>query len=147
MSRFIGISSRIFLVIALLAGLVFLASFSERSQAAVSYCSNYYTVRWGDTLYSIGYRYGVNPQTLMAWNNLWGWWAWWIYPGQVLCVAKSYTNPYWPPTYCNQYYTIQWGDTLSRIGWYFGVSWVYLANLNQISNPNLIYAGNTLCIR
>ncbi|MCO4532330.1 LysM domain protein [Streptococcus infantarius subsp. infantarius] len=41
-------------------------------------------------------------------------------------------------------YTVQSGDTLSSIAAKFGTSYQTLASLNGISNPNLIFAGQTL---
>jgi len=46
-----------------------------------------------------------------------------------------------------EYYTIQSGDTLSEIAERFGTSVSRLCELNNISNPNLIYAGDTIRIR
>lgn len=43
-------------------------------------------------------------------------------------------------------YVIQPGDTLSEIAERFGTSYQTLASLNNISDPNLIYAGQTLRI-
>lgn len=44
------------------------------------------------------------------------------------------------------YYTVQSGDTLSGIANRFNTTYSYLANLNGISNPNLIYPGQVLTI-
>ena len=46
-----------------------------------------------------------------------------------------------------QYYTIQSGDTLSEIAERFGTSVSQLCAWNGISNPNLIYAGDTIRVR
>jgi LysM repeat protein len=46
---------------------------------------------------------------------------------------------------CNAY-TVRSGDTLSGIGARYGVSWGSIASNNHIGNPNLVYAGQTLCI-
>lgn len=46
-----------------------------------------------------------------------------------------------------QYYTIQSGDTLSGIAERFGTSVSQLCAWNGISNPNLIYAGDTIRVR
>lgn len=43
-------------------------------------------------------------------------------------------------------YVIRPGDTLFRIGLYFGVSYYYLAALNGIPNPNWIFAGEVLIV-
>lgn len=46
-----------------------------------------------------------------------------------------------------QYYTIQSGDTLSAISSKFGTSINQLCEWNNISNPDLIYAGNTIRVK
>ena len=46
-----------------------------------------------------------------------------------------------------EYYTIQSGDTLSEIAERFGTSVSQLCAWNGISNPNLIYAGDTIRVR
>jgi len=47
---------------------------------------------------------------------------------------------------CTQWYTVQPGDTLYKIGVWYGVSWTYLAKINNIQNPNKIYYGQVLCV-
>jgi putative chitinase len=47
---------------------------------------------------------------------------------------------------CNQFYQVQRGDTLARIARNFGTTWSYLASINGISNPNRIFAGQTICV-
>lgn len=44
------------------------------------------------------------------------------------------------------YYTVQSGDTLSRIAQRYNTTYKYLAELNGITNPNLIYPGQVLTI-
>lgn len=46
-----------------------------------------------------------------------------------------------------EYYTIQSGDTLSEIAVKFNTTVVRLCELNNITNPDLIYAGNTIRVR
>ena len=46
-----------------------------------------------------------------------------------------------------QYYTVQSGDTLSGIASRYGTSYQKIAQLNGISNPNLIYAGQRLRVK
>ena len=51
-----------------------------------------------------------------------------------------------PPT-CRYYHYVQWGQTLSGIAWYYGTTIQAIMYANpSIINPNLIYAGSTLCI-
>ncbi len=48
--------------------------------------------------------------------------------------------------HCSKTHSILIGDTLSKIGQQYGVSWPWLAEVNGIANPNLILAGNSLCV-
>ena len=41
---------------------------------------------------------------------------------------------------------IKWGDTLSQLALEYNTTVEVLAQLNNIENPNLIYAGNTLIV-
>lgn len=49
-----------------------------------------------------------------------------------------------PPAQNYVTYVVQPGDTLSEIALRFGTTYQELAALNQIPNPNLIYAGQTI---
>lgn len=46
-----------------------------------------------------------------------------------------------------QYYTVRSGDTLSGIASKYGTTYQKIAQLNGISNPNLIYAGQKLRVK
>jgi LysM repeat protein len=51
------------------------------------------------------------------------------------------------PQACRYYHYVQWGQTLSGISWYYGTTIQAIMYANpSITNPNLIYAGSTLCI-
>jgi spore germination protein len=47
---------------------------------------------------------------------------------------------------CAQWHYVQRGETLARIAWRYGTSVSYLSQINNIYNPNRIYAGQSLCI-
>jgi LysM repeat protein len=49
-----------------------------------------------------------------------------------------------PPVWCSQFYTVQFGDTLSGIARNCGTTVNSLMYLNGIYNPNLIRAGQVL---
>ena len=100
----------------------------------------YYTIKSGDTLTSIAFRYRVTVEQLVNWNyiqnpNL-------IYPGQRIIIFETY-NIY-PNRY--YYYTVQKGDSLWKIARRYGVTVRWIARLNNIRNPNLIYPGQILKI-
>lgn len=46
-----------------------------------------------------------------------------------------------------KYYTVQSGDTLSRIASQYGTTYTELAKLNGIKNPNMIYAGQRIRVK
>ena len=48
---------------------------------------------------------------------------------------------------CSQYYRVQPGDNLFRIGLRFGTNYFSLMTLNGIGNPRFIYVGQTLCVK
>jgi LysM repeat protein len=47
---------------------------------------------------------------------------------------------------CNYWYQVRWGDTLSSIARYTGVSAGAIAQANGLANPHYIYAGQWLWI-
>lgn len=101
----------------------------------------FYTVRYGDTLYSIARHFGVSVQAIMRANGITN--AHWIYAGQRLIIPDGGGTP--PPS-GGVWYTVRSGDTLARIAWRFGVNMWAIVRANNIRNPNLIYAGQRLYI-
>ena len=99
--------------------------------------SNTYTVSSGDCLSAIGSQMGVSWQSIASANGIYS--PYLIYPGQVLTIPGGSSG--------GQYYTVQYGDTLSGIAVAYGTSYQYLAQINRISNPNMIYTGQTICIK
>ena len=100
--------------------------------------ANTYTVQSGDTLSNIASKFGTSYQALASLNgisnpNL-------IYVGQVLRVSGS-------ASVGSVYYTVRSGDNLSAIASRYGTSYQSIASLNGLTNPNLIYAGQTLKIK
>lgn len=97
-----------------------------------------YTVRPGDTLYSIGQRLGSDVQRIEQLNALYPPFTdpGLIFPGQDFIVPYLY-NP------ANQvFYFIKPGDTLYEIATRFGSNIQQILRLNpQISNPDVIYSN------
>src|SRR5699024_6150638 len=97
--------------------------------------SSTYKVQSGDTLSGIAAKFGTTTKALQNLNGITN--ANKIYAGQVLKVkgtAKTST------------YTVKSGDTLSGIASKYGTTTKALQNLNGITNPNLIYAGQKLIV-
>jgi len=98
-----------------------------------------HVVRAGETLSSIARLYGVDMYALARANNIYNLNR--IYPGQRLVISGGGAPP---PAPAPTYYTVRYGDTLAKIAARFGTTVWSLMQLNHISNPNLIYAGQVL---
>jgi len=108
-------------------------------------CVAFHWVRPGENLTRISRIYGVSVWHIAQVNGIRN--PSLIYVGQVLCIPSTYHPPAPPPpAFCGQYYTVQLGDTLSRIARRCGVTVRSLVSLNGISNPNYIRAGQVLRI-
>lgn len=95
-----------------------------------------YTVISGDCLSTIGSRFGVSWSSIASANGIYS--PYTIYPGQTLTIPSG------SATSSAKYYTVRSGDTLSEIAARYGTSYTYLAQINGISNPNLIYPGQSI---
>jgi LysM repeat protein len=106
----------------------------------------WYLVRRGDTLFSIARRYGTTVWALQRANNLAN--PNCIYAGQRLWIPTggSWIGRRPAPPRAGFWYTVRWGETLSAIGWRYGVSPWAIAAANGLRNPNCIYAGQRLWI-
>lgn len=106
--------------------------------------SQTYTVKSGDTLGGIAARFGTSVSVLAARNGIRN--PNMIYAGQRLLISGSGgPAPSAPAPSGNAgTYRVRPGDTLGGIASRFGTSVSTLASLNGISNPNMIYAGQTL---
>jgi LysM repeat protein len=92
---------------------------------------------------------------------------WYNIPAGQTCAAQFQVPAGWPPPppptptpppqptpgptpipgTCRYYHPVLWGQTLSGIAWYYGTTIQAIMSVNpSITNPNLIYAGSTLCI-
>jgi LysM repeat protein len=92
-----------------------------------------YTVQNGDTLYSIGSKFGVSWSSIASANGIY--YPYTIYVGEQLTIPGVQTT-----------YTVQPGNTLYSIGVMYGVSWQSIASANGIGYPYNIYVGESLVI-
>lgn len=99
-----------------------------------------YTVKSGDTLYSIARTYGVTVSALAAANNITNYSL--IYVGQVLIIPGTTVTP--PTTTVK--YTVKSGDTLYKIATMYNTTVAKIAAANNITNVNSIYVGQVLVI-
>lgn len=113
--------------------------------------AQYHTVQRGENLAAIARQYGLEPEALAQLNsilnpNL-------IYAGQQLLVAGSTAAvPAAAPVEvaaapaASSSYTVAPGDHLASIADRLGVSWMSIAQANNLSNADHIEVGQTLII-
>jgi LysM repeat protein len=139
--RKIGLLVAVFVVIVLLA-LPMAASAETAQTAGGSGCAQFYKIKCGDTLSRIARTYGTSVNYLTWLNGIAN--PNYIVAGTTICVRAKPAPP--PPPSGGFYYTVKCGDTLGNIGWKYGWSATYLAQVNGIPNPDRIYAGQVLWI-
>ena len=93
-----------------------------------------HVVQYGENLSSIATKYRTTYQALASLNGLSN--PNMIYAGQVLKVNEKVST--------TRTYTVRSGDNLSSIASRLGTTYQALAQRNGLSNPNLIYPGQTL---
>lgn len=105
----------------------------------------FYTVQSGDTLSEIANRYGTTVQELVDINNITN--PNLIYPGETIRVTTNSTVHGSETRGTGSIvYTVQRGNTLSQIANAYGVTVSHIVEINNITNPNLIYPGEKLRI-
>ena len=124
------------------AGLLFGAATSA------SAAEETYTIKSGDTLWSISQKYNVTVQNLQDWNNLS---SDLIFPNQKLAIeasaAKAPAQPAQKPSKSDaSSYTVKSGDTLYRISVNHGVTVADLKGWNGLSS-DLIFPGQVLAVQ
>ena len=115
--------------------------------------TTWYTVQPGDSISTIAGRLGVDWTQLASVNGIYS--PYIILVGQQLLIpgtaapspatpaapaATAADNPSAPPAT----YTVQTGDSLSRIAQRFGLYWPTLASANDLRWPYIIYPNQTL---
>lgn len=107
----------------------------------------YYTVQWGDYLSRVAQRYGTTVQAIL-WANPQIYNPNHIYYGQVIFIPQGPVTPPPPPPppACRYYHYVTYGQNLSSIAAWYGVSPWAIAQANGLYNLNYIYAGTYLCI-
>ena len=120
----------------------------------------YHTVQWGETLYTIGRAYQVQPSAIAVCNHLVNPRV--IHSGNRLAIPNSPWSPMpagaaaqrqfgsaatpTPAPACRATHVVQRGENLFRISLNYNVNLWTLAEVNRIANIRLILAGQTLCI-
>ena len=110
-----------------------------------------YTVRRGDSLYRISLVFGVSVDDLLAANSLASPGA--VYPGlalripvpaQEIVAAAPGEAVAGAPQTGGRTYTVQFGDTLTRIAVQNGVTVDGIVAANALSSPDRLYVGQVL---
>lgn len=104
----------------------------EILQTAKQTTGGTYTVKPGDSWWSIATRHGMSMYALASRNGKTIYSM--LHPSDKLTISGQTTR----------IYTVRRGDTLSVIACRLGVSVGYLARKNSIINPNRIYVGQRL---
>ncbi|RME61829.1 MAG: LysM peptidoglycan-binding domain-containing protein [Caldilineae bacterium] len=125
------------LLLTALPGVVSAAPAERSADAPAASYYIYHTVRYGETLSQIAVRYGTTVQVLMQINGISN--PNHIYVGQVLRIPAAAPG-------CVRYHRVTYGQTLSGIAAWYGVSVYALAQANGLTNLNRVYAGQVLCI-
>jgi len=110
------------------------------NSVTASGCRLNYTVKSGDSLYSIGQSYGINWQDIAAANNLTSPYNLTIGQRLVLPIPAGSNIG------CSFMYTVQSGDSLFTIASSYGVSWLDVASANGITTPYTISPGQCLIL-
>lgn len=103
---------------------------------------NYYTIKPGDTLYSIARFYNVSLDDLIEANPGINPDA--LFPGQIICIPLAV-----PPVTCpagSRRYTIRRGDTFYSIARRFNTTVAELRRLNPGINPEALLIGQNICV-
>lgn len=110
-----------------------------------------HTVQRGENLAQIAARYGLTPEELATLNGLAN--PNMIYAGQELLVTAplAVENEAPPLTAAGVVlvtttHVVQPGESLSMIGQQYGVSWMSIAQVNNLYNADQVFAGQTLII-
>lgn len=104
-----------------------------------------YKVKRGDTLSKIALEFNTTVEHLVQINNIKN--PNLIYTGEILTISCNHNNNTNDNDSQNMItYKVKRGDTLSQIALEYNTTVSSLVNLNNIKNPNLIYAGETIKI-
>ena len=115
--------------------------------------TGYYTVKGGDTLSRIAGQFNTTVNKLATLNDIHN--VNRIYVGQRLLVRQPAEQQHQQTTpkrtennttTNSNTYTVKSGDTLSGIAGKFNTTYTQLAQLNHISNPNVIHVGQVLTL-
>ncbi|KAJ8081772.1 hypothetical protein PM082_007618 [Marasmius tenuissimus] len=115
-------------------------------------CTQQYTVQAGDSCNTIEKNFKIASGTVRSLNSLVNPQCTNLYPGQSLCLSTSSSGSSGSGggggTSCSQTYTVQLGDSCSKIEKNFGLSAGSVIKLNFAINSQCtnMYPGQSLCL-
>lgn len=115
---------------------------SNVNMAGLPYLGCTHVVSRGETLFRIAVGYGTTVSVLVHANLLAN--PRLIFAGMPLRVPCSPMPP--SPSCVRAVHVVQFGEDLFRIALRYNLSWSAVAAFNNLSNPNLIFAGMSLAI-
>lgn len=112
-------------------------------------CAQLHTVRMGETLSSIAWKYNIPVQALAECNNLYNQDI--ILIGQPLCIPGQPSGPSQPAGYPGgpgpvYYHTVAAGEALSTIAARYGVDTWSMVQANNLRDASYIWAGQQLAV-
>ncbi|KAJ8072754.1 Sle1p [Marasmius tenuissimus] len=137
-----------FLYLTLFSFIVVAQALAPRGPA----CTQQYTVQSGDSCNAIEKNFKLTSGTVRSLNSLVNAQCTNLYPGQSLCLSTSSSGSSGSGggggTSCSQTYTVQSGDTCSKIEKNFGLSTGSVIKFNSAINPQCtnMYPGQSLCL-
>ena len=129
---------RLILIVAAIAVLTTFGVFSVAAQT--------HTVQRGETLFRIARQYGITADAIIQANSLSNTI---IHAGQRLAIpgapASAAPPPAAsPPAEATGSYVVRGGDSLASIAASYGITYVQLAEMNGLPNPDVLYVGQVL---
>jgi LysM repeat protein len=104
---------------------------------------NTHVVQQGETLFSIGERYGIPWLDIARANEIGS--PYWIVVGEKLTIPQEGEAVPAAPAE-ERTHIVQQGENLFRIGLKYGMAWQDIARANGISDPTQVYVGQKLVI-
>ena len=114
-----------------------------------------HTVSYGDTLWGLAFRYGIDMLELAQMNNLLA--PYRLFTGQTLVIGIKDPGIKLPrsgmPSQNSQHsarqiqtHTVSYGDTLWGLAYRYGIDMLELAQMNNLPAPYRLFTGQTLVI-
>ena len=116
---------------------------SNKNTTITSSTTTEYTVKRGDNLYNIARRFGTTINSIVSLNNINN--PNLIYPGERLLIRRDIRRNDTHAT-GSTFYRVGRGDNLTYIARRYNTTVAKIVQLNNITNPNLIFPGQILRI-